>query len=223
MNKSTEPKPCKRQSSRRDVKLLLSLTKPKASSSERPANALPRLATRFELTKSYVRIVKLSFSRLRPRRKDFEGLAIILLLPALYGLRFKGELSTPIGRVRVPNAIVLRSFIYGFFKSYFCYGYTLERLTQEPSYSTVVDVGANIGDFSLSVRHISKRALAFEPGKQNFLALCGNLSVNKAINVTPIRAAAHHREEIVSLGGWNSDLQVLADSEGEKVKAMPLE
>jgi FkbM family methyltransferase len=62
---------------------------------------------------------------------------------------------------------------------------------------TVIDVGANIGCFSLlAARHVGPtgRVIAAEPAEAAYRQLCRNLGLNAMSNVTPIRAAVGARD-----------------------------
>jgi FkbM family methyltransferase len=52
---------------------------------------------------------------------------------------------------------------------------------------TVIDIGANIGMFSIYAAsiHPSVKVIAFEPAKDNFDALCENIQINNLKNITP--------------------------------------
>jgi FkbM family methyltransferase len=65
----------------------------------------------------------------------------------------------------------------------------LKRYDFARSIKTVVDVGANIGSFSLEMQHAlpGRRIIAFEPAAKTFEEL--RLNVNKYPNITPNHAA----------------------------------
>jgi FkbM family methyltransferase len=52
-----------------------------------------------------------------------------------------------------------------------------------------IDIGANIGYYSLLAGSISKKVLSFEPEKKNFQILSENISVNSFYNITPYNYA----------------------------------
>jgi len=57
---------------------------------------------------------------------------------------------------------------------------------------TVVDIGANIGCFSvLAAKRVGStgRVIAVEPGEATYRQLCRNMELNGLTNVTPVRAA----------------------------------
>src|SRR5437867_5990708 len=57
--------------------------------------------------------------------------------------------------------------------------------------STVIDVGANIGDLTIPLAKIvgkSGRVYAIESHPENFNVLCANLALNGIINTKPINA-----------------------------------
>src|SRR2546426_5924574 len=146
---------------------------------------------RIYLIKVYTSLLLFAIKRSRPAGKDITDLLHLCLWPLLYFLDFKGETRTPIGILMVGNRDVLRSFVYGFLKTEFAYKKNLTRILPEKNQSSViVDVGANIGDFSLAMKERAKRIIAIEPGEENFVALTANLRRNYARNVFPVKVAA---------------------------------
>ena len=157
-------------------------------------------------------------------REDLLSWFFMLSAPLLYVLGFKGELRTPVGRLLVANRAILRSFVYGFFKTHFAYMHELRALLPMDSFFlVVVDVGANIGDFTLAMRNLAGRIVAVEPAEENFSALTANLRVNNVNNVVPVKLAAHDREEEVFLQGESSDMYVARGKKGQSVRGMPLD
>ena len=55
--------------------------------------------------------------------------------------------------------------------------------------SVVVDVGANIGAFTIFAAQWAKKVFAFEPEADNFRLLCANIELNGFKNVTPKKIA----------------------------------
>ncbi|MFB0559695.1 MAG: FkbM family methyltransferase [Candidatus Lokiarchaeia archaeon] len=90
-------------------------------------------------------------------------------------------------------------------------------------FPVIVDVGANMGDFTLAMTNLAGKIVAVEPAEENFLALSANLQINHANNVIPIRAAAHDREEEVFLQGKSSNMYVVQGKKGQSVKGIPLD
>lgn len=162
--------------------------------------------------------------RIRINKEYLTSFFFIIVAPLFYLIRFKGELKTPIGRLFMKDRITLRSFTYGFLKTRFSYMHILrELLPNTSSYSVVVDVGANIGDFTLGVKDIAGKIIAIEPGEENFLALYKAIKINQLHNVVPLRVAAHDCEENLFLDGNTSDMHIVRDKKGEPVKGMPLD
>ncbi len=65
---------------------------------------------------------------------------------------------------------------------------------------TVVDIGANIGVFSiLASKYTKNNVFAFEPVLENFKLLESNIRLNKAKNIIPIRMAIADKEGEKSL------------------------
>jgi FkbM family methyltransferase len=99
---------------------------------------------------------------------------------------------------------------------------------------TVVDVGANIGAFSLwaAQRAREGRIVSIEPVASNFRLLCRNLAINRLRHVSPLRAAVvgtDDRTTTVYLSphgsGHHSTVRQLAGDEpsGQCVEAVRLE
>jgi FkbM family methyltransferase len=68
--------------------------------------------------------------------------------------------------------------------------------------ATVLDIGANIGYFTLVAARqsgASGRVYAFEPGPENFQVLARNIEINKFRNVTAVPKAVGDRSEIREL------------------------
>ena len=55
--------------------------------------------------------------------------------------------------------------------------------------SVVVDVGANIGAFTVLAARRAKKVIAYEPEPENFELLCINIELNNLGNVVPLRKA----------------------------------
>jgi len=67
-----------------------------------------------------------------------------------------------------------------------------------------VDVGANVGGFSVRACKIGARVIAVEPSPDNFQVLKLNLELNQCINANALNIAAGRREEIRELFGDSS-------------------
>ncbi len=61
----------------------------------------------------------------------------------------------------------------------------------------VLDVGANIGAFTVKVARKVKRVIAIEPEPQNYRLLLENIKINNIQNVLPVNLAVSDKEEIV--------------------------
>jgi FkbM family methyltransferase len=66
--------------------------------------------------------------------------------------------------------------------------YVNEFVSMMPN-SVVVDVGANIGAFTIFAAQWAKKIFSFEPEPENFRLLCSNIELNGLKNVTPLRMA----------------------------------
>jgi len=137
---------------------------------------------------------------------------------------FKGNLKTPIGILHIRDRDVLRSSIYGLFKTNFSYLPNIRLRIAEHSPITVVDVGANIGDFALGIlSNMNDTIVAIEPGAENFELLQHNLRLNDVRNPVLIQLAAHDRKELVHLHGSNSDFYVDPMPNGHQALGVPLD
>ena len=175
------------------------------------------------LLNHYMLMIRFALRRTHKTRQDFSILTCLLLAPLLYAIRFKGELRTPVGYLIVAEREILRSFVYGLFKSHFAYIYVLKALVHRNSFPVIVDVGANVGDFTLSMIKNAQKIVAIEPCRENFQALYANLQINHITNVSAVRVAAHEKEEQVFLDGEIFDMHVIQEKKGEPVKGMPLD
>lgn len=176
------------------------------------------------LLKQYVKMLLFAIRRTRATWIDIFSWFFLISAPLLYVLGFKGKLRTPVGRLLVTDREILRSFAYGFFKTHFTYLHNLRTLRPcHLFFSVIIDIGANIGDFTLATRNIAGKIVAVEPEKKNFLALSANLLINNINNVVAIRLAAHDREEKVFLQGESSNMYVVREKEGQLVKGTPLD
>ena len=97
---------------------------------------------------------------------------------------------------------------------------------------TVIDIGANIGAFSIcAAKRVPRgRVIAFEPENDNYELLIRNATLNRLSNLTPVRAAVAGRSGVINLyRGKESGLHSttgghLADCIGnEDVEAVSLE
>lgn len=185
---------------------------------------LRRLNEQSYILRVYVKLTLFALSRVRPIRKDMLALAFMVKAPLLYVLGVRGELHTPSGTLLITDRRTLRSFTYGFIKTHFAYCRTLTGLLPNTRFFPVVmDVGANIGDFTLAMTESSGRVVSVEPEPQNFLALTANIRINSVHNVCAIEAAAHSTIEQVHLEGARSDMYVSSRSNGTPVKALTID
>jgi len=179
--------------------------------------------SRGELFHNLAQITWFAIKRVDSKR-DLPFLFLILVSPVLHLLRFKGVLRTPVGKLRIERNEVLRWSVYGLFKTQFCYMKMLESNPfRNRSRSTILDVGANLGDFSIAISNKAKKVIAIEPGRENFLTLCSNLSANSLKQVLPLNIAAHDSNENVSLMGNGADLAVSSFNGGEHVGGRTLD
>lgn len=68
-------------------------------------------------------------------------------------------------------------------------------LSKECTQGIFIDVGANIGYYSLLASRIFNRVIAFEPAPKTFAALCDNVKLNKIDNISSLNVAVSKRRE----------------------------
>jgi FkbM family methyltransferase len=91
---------------------------------------------------------------------------------------------------------------------------------------TVVDIGANVGAFSLHAARTAKRVIAIEAGSENVRLLMQNAALNWADNLTVIHAAVadYDGEARLSVGGHGVFNSICTNGENsETVAAIRLE
>jgi len=149
---------------------------------------------------------------------------LILVAPLLHALRFKGDLRTPVGKLNIEQNNILRWSIYGLLKTRFSYMRMLDSSRfRNHSRSTILDVGANLGDFTLAASKSTRKIISIEPGKENFAILSSNLRINSLKQAIPLNIAAHDSSAILSLTGNGADLSVSDFNGGEHTKGMTLD
>jgi hypothetical protein len=55
----------------------------------------------------------------------------------------------------------------------------------------LIDIGANIGTYPLSLCKSAKKIYAFEPEKANYMRLVDNIEINKIKNIVPFQLAVY--------------------------------
>jgi FkbM family methyltransferase len=155
-------------------------------------------------------------------REDFLALMFMIIGPVFYVLDVR-IIKSPFGTLHIADRETLRSFLYGFFKTHFYYVKDLQNLLGELRFSAIVDVGANIGDFTLGTRKLVDKIIVVEPGKQNFRALNANLNANFIDNVFTVNVAATDTEKTVFLQGNTSDMFVSAQEKGEAIRGLTID
>ncbi len=156
--------------------------------------------------------------------KDVHTLLFILLASGFYLVGFKGKLATPFGKVLIGNREKVKAAAYGAFKTQFCYLRDMKRiLNGKASFPIVVDVGANIGDFTLAIAGHSGKVLAVEPCVANFASLMSNIALNQARNVVALNIAAHDQNETLMLDGEGSAIRVVDFDKGQRAQGVPMD
>ena len=172
----------------------------------------------------YINMIMFALGRVKINKEYLTSMLFLVIAPFYYLIGFKGVLNTPIGRIFIKDIITLRSFTYGFLKTQFSYLHMIKAFFPDTLfYPIIVDVGANIGDFTLGVKDIAGKIIAIEPGKENFQALYKNIKINQLHNVLSLRYAIHDCEDDIYLDGNTSDMHIVRDKTGEQVKGMPLD
>src|SRR2546428_3054582 len=182
----------------------------------------PATATRHRVV-TYVRLIWYAIEH-KISCYDLPSLMIIIISPLLHFLRFKGRLPTPLGSVRIDSDDVLREFVYALFKTKFRYMPTIAAIPFETSHrSTIVDVGANIGDFTMAVSRKAGTVISVEPGRETFATLCDNLRANSLDNVIALNIGAHDSVESLNFEGHYLDLRVSKTGTEQRASGMPLD
>src|SRR3989442_1707168 len=155
---------------------------------------------------------------------DFKVLLFLARTPWLYLFDFKGKLRTPFGTMMIRNRDKMRSTAYGMFKTQFSFLKEMARIAPgRRSFPVVVDVGANVGDFTLAMANRCGKLIAIEPGFENFTSLESNIEANGIRNTTALKIAAHNTEETLRLQGMGSMLHVVDSGNGEVARGLPLD
>ena len=179
--------------------------------------------TRGELLHNFVQISFFAIKRTASYR-DLPFLLLVLVAPVLHLLKFRGELKTPMGRFLIQSNNILRWTVYGVFKTRFYYLRMLKSAKfKDLPCSIVLDVGANLGDFTMGISSEAEKIIAVEPGRENFALLCSNLRFNSVDQVIPLNMAAHDSVEDLSLIGNGGDLRVSEFNGGEHTTGVRLD
>ena len=188
-----------------------------------PRPATDETPSHGQLLSTSIRLIWFAINRVVNYR-DLPYVSLVLIAPLLHLMRFKGELKTPVGKLSIQRNDVLRWSIYGLFKTKFCYMRMLEspRFRNSPRL-IVLDVGANLGDFTMAIAKRAKKIISLEPGRNNFVLLCSNLRANSLTQVIPLNIAAHDSTEKLSLDGIAADLRVTKFNGGEPTIGLPLD
>ena len=81
------------------------------------------------------------------------------------------------------------------------YGWFLKALKESENERVFVDVGANVGGFSVRAGKMGARVIAVEPDPDNYRVLKLNLELNRCANCNVLNIAAGSKEEIRQLRG----------------------
>ncbi len=211
---------------------------PKPVGSEMPLNNITYEKSQFRSIRSkmsswiqgqsYVwEFLPILFLAIRERSRTLEDLKVfsfVLLAPLYFMVGFKGKLNSPFGKAVVSRRKDTKSVAYGAFKTHFCYVKDLKRLNYNGnSLNVVVDIGANVGDFALTMAPRSGKVIAVEPASDNFELLQLNISSNKVTNVIPINVAAHDGNATLFLLGAGSATRVGGLEGGQRARGVPLD
>lgn len=118
------------------------------------------------------------------------------------------------------DALVLNEIIWG--NDY--------RFKPDASPMTIVDVGANIGAFSIYAANLSPESIvySFEPSPETFKQLLQNIKLNKIKNIVPVNKAVFSKDTTLKLyengmSGQKSVYQAKKNTEYEKISAVSLD
>lgn len=98
--------------------------------------------------------------------------------------------------------------------------YVVDRLT---SRDVFVDVGANLGTFTIPAALKCSRVLAIEALPANFVLLCRSLVKNQLVNVTPLHCAAYTTAGIVNVAMESAWATISETTPGVPVPALCLD
>ncbi len=173
----------------------------------------------WQLVRNYFRMFTFALSRARFDNNPFRALLFLLNGLFAYFVFPMRMLPTQFGFFVVKSRANVRSTTYDCFKTHFTYLHNLKRLCVERSapMSLVVDVGANVGDFSMGIRKYAKKVIAIEPSSEFADLLKLNLSANEVHNVSLLRLALHDKDESVHLNGQGSNIYVQAEGNGNEI------
>ncbi len=107
-------------------------------------------------------------------------------------------------------------------------GAWIEKVKDLVDGKTFIDIGANIGIYTLSLFKKAKCVYAFEPEKKNYQRLVHNLKINSVTNVKTYRCAIANKNGVGILyvskndGAWNS-LSIPYSGGKQKVETITLD
>lgn len=109
------------------------------------------------------------------------------------------------------------AFIY--YATFIAGEYDALRVTKN---DIVIDLGANIGDFTVKVAKKAKRVIAVEPSKKSLEILKKNIEINGLNNVSVLPYAVSDKEGKAYLSGEGVS-SALSDREGEEIQTITLD
>ena len=96
--------------------------------------------------------------------------------------------------------------------------------------STILDIGAHTGTYSIKLADYCKNVYAFEPQTMTYYALCGSIAINDKENITPFKVGLGSPEQvgtqmlkIVSLDGGGSSLHATNYFKSEEIEVKTLD
>lgn len=174
-----------------------------------------------QVLSSYAQMIVFALARLDLTKRKALVFLLLLVSPFRYLLQPEGFVKTPFGLFRYTDKGELRAIVYGCFKTTFAYLQNIETLCPPGRcFNTVVDVGANLGDFALALRGHADTVYAIEPSRRFSEILKQNIRINQARNVIPIYAAAYNRDTMLFLNGHGSDLFIDSETGRETLRGI---
>lgn len=79
----------------------------------------------------------------------------------------------------------------------------------------VIEVGANVGAHTITLSKLAKKVYSFEPQKFIFLQLCGNLFLNKCLNVQSFNKVVADSERLFSI---EKDIDYLSQDDAPRLQ-----
>jgi len=173
----------------------------------------------WHIVRNYFRMFSFALSRSRFDKNSFRALLFLASGLFSYFVFPVRIMPTQFGLFAVKSRANVRSTTYDCFKTNFTYMYNLKRLwiKRNRQISLVVDVGANVGDFSMGIRKYARKVIAIEPSSEFANLFKLNVALNQVSNVTLLNLALHDKDEPLHLSGNGSNLYVQLEGDGKEI------